>query len=71
MQITYGNDSTMLKDVEVMGWWQEIQEKGHPDKKTGWPELKTVDDLTDIITTIIWLVSAHHAAVNFSQYDYR
>ena len=32
--------------------------------------MKTPKDLIEIITTIIWVASAHHAAVNFGQYAY-
>ncbi len=52
-------------DAEIMAWWEDIQKEGHPDKKEGWPELNTVADLTDILTTIAYNGSAHHAAVNF------
>lgn len=70
LQIYYTDDSKIREDPEIMGWWREIQEKGHPDKKTGWPALQTVGDLTDIITTMAWIASGHHAAVNFGQYSY-
>jgi lipoxygenase len=36
----------------------------------GWPELKTVADLKQILCTMIWIVSGHHSAINFSQYGY-
>lgn len=35
-----------------------------------WPALKTSEDLIEIITTIVWVASGHHAAVNFGQYAY-
>lgn len=44
--------------------------KGHADIEVGWPELKTIEDLIDILATIAWTASAHHAAVNFGQADY-
>ncbi|KAL7140393.1 hypothetical protein ABFS83_09G117700 [Erythranthe nasuta] len=34
------------------------------------PTLATPDDLTSILTTLIWLASAQHAALNFGQYPY-
>uniref|UniRef100_A0A7N0VIT5 Lipoxygenase domain-containing protein n=1 Tax=Kalanchoe fedtschenkoi TaxID=63787 RepID=A0A7N0VIT5_KALFE len=34
------------------------------------PVLKTPEDLIQIITTIVWVTSGHHAAVNFGQYDF-
>lgn len=32
--------------------------------------MNTADDLVSILTTIIWLASAQHAALNFGQYPY-
>ena len=28
-------------DTEIQEWWRDVREKGHPDKKEGWPELRT------------------------------
>jgi len=61
-------EKSVAGDVEINSWWNEIKTKGHADVKEGWPELKNIDDLTEILTTMIWIVSAHHAAINFSQY---
>uniref|UniRef100_A0A2N9HGN3 Lipoxygenase n=1 Tax=Fagus sylvatica TaxID=28930 RepID=A0A2N9HGN3_FAGSY len=36
----------------------------------GGQSLKTPKDLIEIITTIVWVTSGHHAAVNFGQYTY-
>jgi len=51
--------------VEIQEWWKELKERGHPDKKDGWPPLETVENLRDILTTVAFTGSAHHAAVNF------
>ncbi|KAK4780079.1 hypothetical protein SAY87_016185 [Trapa incisa] len=68
----YCDSSLVESDDELQSWWSEIRNVGHGDKKyaDGWPELKTAGDLIEIITTIAWVSSAHHAAVNFAQYDY-
>jgi hypothetical protein len=58
------------EDTQVQTWWEEIKTKGHPDIKKGWPELNSTAALTQILATIMWTASAHHAAVNFGQYDY-
>nr|ASI38492.1 LOX2 [Allium cepa] len=66
-------DSNMIgADSELQAWWQEIRNKGHPDKKDEpwWPNLKTKDDLRNILTTIIWTASGQHAAINFGQYPF-
>ncbi|KAK4790986.1 hypothetical protein SAY86_031399 [Trapa natans] len=67
-----GDPSLVESDKELQSWWAEVRNVGHGDKKDagGWPELKTTDDLTHIITTMVWVTSGHHAAVNFGQYPY-
>lgn len=68
----YPDPQTILADTELQQWWTEIQTLGHPDKQhqPWWPSLTTPDSLISILTTMIWIASGHHAAVNFGQYDY-
>ncbi|KAH9328231.1 hypothetical protein KI387_000339, partial [Taxus chinensis] len=69
----YRDDQTVESDEEVQAWWKEIIEVGHGDKKhdqVGWYKMNTLNDLNEAITTLIWVASAHHAAVNFGQYGY-
>ncbi|KAG5589570.1 hypothetical protein H5410_040084 [Solanum commersonii] len=68
----YGSDKEILKDNELQAWWKELREVGHGDKKNEpwWPEMETPQELIDSCTTIIWIASALHAAVNFGQYPY-
>ncbi|GAV69080.1 Lipoxygenase domain-containing protein/PLAT domain-containing protein [Cephalotus follicularis] len=68
----YSNASLIESDKELQAWWTEIRTVGHGDKKDEpwWPALKTPQDLIGIITTIVWVTSGHHAAVNFGQYTY-
>ncbi|MBA0731012.1 hypothetical protein Golax_025933 [Gossypium laxum] len=68
----YPNSSVVESDKELQEWWKEICTVFHGDKKDEpwWPTLRTQQDLIDIITTIIWVASGHHAAVNFGQYAY-
>ncbi|KAI4381046.1 hypothetical protein MLD38_007163 [Melastoma candidum] len=68
----YSNDSEITADKELQCWWTEVRTVGHADKKDspGWPDLKTRDDLVHIVTTIAWVSSGHHAAVNFGQYTF-
>ncbi|KAL1086022.1 hypothetical protein V6Z11_D08G089400, partial [Gossypium hirsutum] len=68
----YPNSSVVESDKELQEWWEEIRTVGHGDKKNEpwWLTLRTQQDLIDIITTIIWVASGHHAAVNFGQYAY-
>ncbi|KAI5082937.1 hypothetical protein GOP47_0002680 [Adiantum capillus-veneris] len=70
--IYYKADIHVKHDVELQRWWQEVIEKGHGDKKdeSWWPSMHSIDSLASVLTTIIWLASAHHAAVNFGQYPF-
>uniref|UniRef100_A0A1D1XVX7 Lipoxygenase 6, choloroplastic n=1 Tax=Anthurium amnicola TaxID=1678845 RepID=A0A1D1XVX7_9ARAE len=66
----YPGSNTIISDVELQAWWDEIKNKGHYDKRNEpwWPNLETKEDLESILTTIIWTASGLHAAVNFGQY---
>ncbi|MCF8706214.1 hypothetical protein L3056_10930, partial [Corynebacterium sp. MC-25] len=68
----YPNPRLVEADQELQAWWTEIRTVGHADKKDEpwWPALKTPQDLIDILTTITWVTSGHHAAANFGQYAY-
>ncbi|KAI8526272.1 hypothetical protein RHMOL_Rhmol13G0296000 [Rhododendron molle] len=68
----YPDSALVQSDKELQAWWTEIRTIGHADKKDEpwWPKLKTVEDLIGILTTMIWVASGHHSAVNFGQYDF-
>ncbi|CAN6220783.1 unnamed protein product [Urochloa humidicola] len=68
----YKSAEDIAKDKELQGWWEEVNTKGHADKKDEhwWPALNCHDNLVQVLSTIIWVASAHHAAVNFGQYPY-
>ncbi|RWW56801.1 hypothetical protein BHE74_00036453 [Ensete ventricosum] len=70
--IYYNDDAAIRADVELHAWWKEVREVGHGDKKgeDWWPKMQTLAELTKTCTTIIWVASALHAAVNFGQYPY-
>eukprot|EP00884_Botryococcus_braunii_P022835 jgi/Botrbrau1/9235/Bobra.0028s0030.1 len=60
----------VTEDEEIMGWWREVQTLGHPDKPEGWPAVCDIASLRDVLVTVAWVASAHHAAINFSMYDF-
>ncbi|KAI8527300.1 hypothetical protein RHMOL_Rhmol12G0065300 [Rhododendron molle] len=64
----YSSDDMVEKDSELRLWWNEIREKGHGDKKNAswWHEMQNLKELVETNTTIIWIASALHAAVNFN-----
>ncbi|KAG6490528.1 probable linoleate 9S-lipoxygenase 5 [Zingiber officinale] len=70
--IYYPDDKKVRDDAELQAWWKEVREVGHGDKKhePWWAKMETVTELTETCTTIIWVASALHAAVNFGQYPY-
>eukprot|EP00803_Ostreobium_quekettii_P004097 evm.model.scf_112.8 EVM.evm.TU.scf_112.8 scf_112:61810-67074(-) len=80
LQIYYKSDADVLNDEELMNWWKDIKYEAHgdlvnpawkiADEQDVWPELAGVQDLVGILTTMIWLASAYHAAMNFPQWDY-
>ncbi|KAF0913156.1 hypothetical protein E2562_020284 [Oryza meyeriana var. granulata] len=72
LAIYYPNDRVLRGDEELQAWWKEVREVGHGDlnDRDWWPKMDTVQELTRACTTIIWIASALHAAVNFGQYPY-
>lgn len=68
----YPDSAQICNDRELQAWYAESINVGHADLRheNWWPTLATADDLTSILTTIIWLASAQHAALNFGQYPY-
>ncbi|KAH9326929.1 hypothetical protein KI387_007107, partial [Taxus chinensis] len=69
----YKDDASVKTDKELQAWWDEIVNVGHGDLKddpSRWYKMDSLDNAIQVITTIIWTTSAHHAAVNFGQYSY-
>ncbi|XP_062154340.1 linoleate 13S-lipoxygenase 3-1, chloroplastic-like [Alnus glutinosa] len=68
----YPNSSLICNDRELQAWYSESVNVGHGDlcHESWWPTLANADDLVSILTTLIWLASAQHAALNFGQYPY-
>ncbi|KAF5466362.1 hypothetical protein F2P56_016293 [Juglans regia] len=68
----YPESSLICNDNELQAWYFESVNVGHSDlsHKSWWPSLANADDLVSILTTLIWLASAQHAALNFGQYPY-
>ncbi|KAL5230670.1 hypothetical protein ABZP36_029446 [Zizania latifolia] len=68
----YPDAGSVAGDSELQAFWTEVRTKGHGDKKDEpwWPKLDTPENLAHTLTTIIWVAAAHHAAVNFGQFDF-
>ncbi|HZI11767.1 MAG TPA: lipoxygenase family protein [Myxococcus sp.] len=66
----YRSDADLAADAEMQRWWTDLTTRGLPVDKLPCRELKRVDDLVDILTTVIFTVSVQHAAVNYLQYEH-
>ncbi|KAL5822354.1 hypothetical protein ACOSQ4_020254 [Xanthoceras sorbifolium] len=68
----YPNSSLICNDKELQAWYYESINVGHGDLRHEgwWPTLDNGENLVSILTTLIWLASAQHAALNFGQYPY-
>ncbi|XP_020675596.1 linoleate 9S-lipoxygenase 6 [Dendrobium catenatum] len=68
----YASDADVVDDIELRSWWSEIRLIGHGDLPIGSlrPNLDSLPALILSLTTLIWIASALHAAVNFGQYAY-
>ncbi|XP_077230306.1 linoleate 13S-lipoxygenase 3-1, chloroplastic-like [Tasmannia lanceolata] len=66
----YPDSNRIRNDTELQAWYWESINVGHADKRheKWWPRLSEPEDLVSILTTLIWLASAQHAALNFGQY---
>lgn len=67
----YYCDALMVQsDSELQAWYNEVINVGHADHANAswWPTLSTPTDLNSILTTLIWVASVQHSAVNFGQY---
>ncbi|KAG8380167.1 hypothetical protein BUALT_Bualt07G0165300 [Buddleja alternifolia] len=72
VNLYYPDSAQVCNDKELQAWYAEFINVGHADLRHAewWPTLATPEDLSSILTTIIWLASAQHAALNFGQYPY-
>ena len=70
--IYYKTDEAVQADDELQAWWREIRHIGHGDHANAdwWVDMTTREALIETLTTVLWIPSGHHAAVNFGQYAY-
>ncbi|KAG9458456.1 hypothetical protein H6P81_002964 [Aristolochia fimbriata] len=72
VHLYYPDARSVQIDGELQSWYRESIEIGHADKSDApwWPPMSEPDHLVSVLTTLIWLASAQHAALNFGQYPY-
>ncbi|QRO01258.1 lipoxygenase [Archangium violaceum] len=66
----YKSDADLVNDTEIQAWWADLLAHGIPVDKMPCARLERVADLTDILTTVLYTGSVHHAAVNYLQYEH-
>ena len=63
----------ILNDTELQGWAKELSNSAADGggNVQGMPtSFATIEELIEVVTTIIFICGPLHSAVNFSQYDY-
>lgn len=77
VDIFYRSDDDVENDEEIQDWMAEVHDIGLPQH--GLEEevdhhvpqaIKSIPDLVEILTTIVFTCSCEHAAQNFAQFDY-
>eukprot|EP01115_Flamella_aegyptia_P005725 TRINITY_DN2401_c0_g2_i2.p1 TRINITY_DN2401_c0_g2~~TRINITY_DN2401_c0_g2_i2.p1 ORF type:complete len:356 (-),score=101.03 TRINITY_DN2401_c0_g2_i2:134-1201(-) len=70
VDLYYKSNTEVQQDKELQAWAAEVHDVGFAKKDKGFPrQISNIQQLVDILATIIWTVSGQHAAVNFQQYE--
>lgn len=64
VHIYYKSNADVLYDTELQAWSEEVMNEG---RVAGFKPIKTITQLIDVLTMVIFTASAQHAAVNFPQ----
>ena len=72
LALDYGTDGQVVNDYELQNWFGELTANtgGRLNGVTRSSHLNTREELSDLITQLIFTCGPQHAAVNFPQYDY-
>jgi arachidonate 15-lipoxygenase len=71
LRLYYPSDTDVVEDTELQAWGRELAatDGGRVNGLPNGGDLRTVKELTDLLTFVIYTCSVQHAAVNFPQYD--
>jgi arachidonate 15-lipoxygenase len=68
LRLWYRDDADLARDPELVAFHRLLSAAEGP-RFTGVPGLGRIDDLTDLITTLLFEISTGHATVNYTGYD--
>lgn len=66
----YASDDDLTGDVEVQDFWRDLITHGLPADRLPYASMSRVEDLCDLLQTLIYIVSVKHAAVNNLQFEH-
>jgi arachidonate 15-lipoxygenase len=67
----YPTPEHIAGDTELQAWAAELSNQTNGGKVKGMPShIQTVNELIEIVTTVIFICGPQHSAVNFAQYEY-
>jgi arachidonate 15-lipoxygenase len=70
LELYYKTSADLIADVELQAWARElVSQKGGRVKGMS-DRIDTLEQLVEIVTTIIYICGPQHSAVNFPQYEY-
>ena len=70
LSLYYGSEADLANDTELQAWAAELasQDGGRVAGMPG--KIETLEQLTDVITVVIYTCAPLHSALNFAQYEY-
>jgi arachidonate 15-lipoxygenase len=66
----YPTDVAIAQDIELQNWAKELASETGGKVKGMPPRLDTVQQLIEIVTTVIFTCGPQHSAVNYTQHEY-
>ena len=69
VQSIYENDLAVQSDPQLQALVEELRDPARGHSPTI-PDLHTKEDLTEFLTSLLWICTSQHSAVNFGQQDF-